>query len=224
MHARKAWKQRAVGAARGLKRSPRMLGAFLWMTTIVRLCAGILAVQDPSAPVDIVQAERYAEAALRAADAHRVDPWELIGVARLESRFRADEIGPDGKDCGIVQTRITGSRYSCRRLRRDVDIAFMEGARELAGYSASCRKHGDFDRCRLNRYNSGIRYARRGFHGRYWLRVLCFSQAARVGAPGGGCTEVKSRAAIARAMLRPRPGVRSRQRLYADARMPAAYP
>ncbi|MGZ3442509.1 MAG: hypothetical protein ACXVDD_23470, partial [Polyangia bacterium] len=144
------------------------------MTTILRLCAGILAVQDPSAPVDVAQATRYAEAALHAADAHQVDPWELIGVARNESRFRADEIGPDGKDCGIVQTRTTGSHYSCRQLRRSVDVAFMEGARELAGYGASCRKHADFDRCRLNRYNSGVRYARRGFHGHYWLRVLCF--------------------------------------------------
>ena len=33
---------------------------------------------------------------------------KAIGVARNESRFRAEEIGPDGKDCGIMQTRITG--------------------------------------------------------------------------------------------------------------------
>jgi hypothetical protein len=194
------------------------LSAFLWMTTIIRLCAGILAVQDPSAPVDVVQAERYAEAALHAADAHQVDPWELIGVARHESRFRADEIGPDGKDCGIVQTRTTGSHYSCQKLRRSVDVAFMEGARELAGYGASCRKHADFDRCRLNRYNSGVRYARRGFHGHYWLRVLCFTEAARAGAPAGGCLDVQSRAAIERAIFQPSPGAHSHERLYADAR------
>ncbi len=196
------------------------LGPVLWLATMLRLCAGILAVQDPSAPVDVTQAQRYAEAALHAANARQVDPWELIGVARNESRFRADEIGPDGKDCGIVQTRITGSRYNCRQLRHNVDIAFMEGARELAGYSASCRTHADFDRCRLNRYNSGNRYARRGFHGHYWLRVLCFTEAARAGAPGGGCVEVTSRAAIARAMYQPLPGQRSHERLYADARMP----
>ena len=120
-----------------------------------------------------------------------------------------------------MQTRITGSRYSCRRLRHDVDIAFLEGARELAQYSASCRGHADFDRCRFNRYNSGVRYARRGFHGHYWLRVLCFSEAARVGAPGGGCVNVQSRAAIARAMLRPLPGAAVPPRLYADARLVA---
>lgn len=197
------------------------LSAFIWMSTVLRLCAGILAVQDPSAPVAVAEAQRDAEAALHAADAYQVDAWELIGVARNESRFRADEIGPDGKDCGIVQTRITGSRYKCRQLRHSVDIAFMEGARELSGYSASCRKHSDFDRCRLNRYNSGFRYARRGVHGHYWLRVLCFTQAARAGAPGGGCLDVQSRAAIDRAILRPSPGARSHERLYADARIPA---
>jgi hypothetical protein len=178
------------------------------------MCAGILAIQDPSVPVDVPVAERYAEAALHAANARNVDPWELIGVARNESRFRADEIGPDGKDCGIVQTRITGSRFSCRQLRRNVDIAFREGARELAQYNASCRGHADFDRCRLNRYNSGFHYARSGFHGHYWLRVLCFTQAARAGAPGGGCLDVQSRAAIGRAILRPLPG-HSHKQLYA---------
>ena len=166
--------------------------------------------------VDAAQAERYAVAAMHAAAAHDVDPYELVGVARNESRFRADEIGPDGKDCGIVQTRITGSRYSCRRLRNDVEIAFMEGARELAAYRASCRTHADFDRCRLNRYNSGYRYARSGFHGHYWLRVLCFTEAARVGAPGGGCLDISSRAGIGRAIARPLPGSRSYERLYAD--------
>lgn len=198
------------------------LSAFVWISSIIRLCAGILAVQDPSAPVDVVQAQQYARAAMHAAAAHEIDPWELIGVARNESRFRADEIGPDGKDCGIVQTRTTGSRYSCRTLRRNVDIAFMEGARELAGYSASCRNHGDFDRCRLNRYNSGVRYARRGFHGHYWLRVLCFTEAARAGAPGGGCATVQSRAGIDRALYRPAPGSRTRDRLYAAALSPSA--
>ena len=185
---------------------------------IIRLCAGILATQDPSAPVDVADAGHYAHAALHAANARNVDPWELIGVARNESRYRSDEIGPDGKDCGIVQTRITGSHSSCRRLRHDVDIAFAEVARELAQYNASCRGHADFDRCRFNRYNSGFRYARRGFHGHYWLRVLCFAQAARSGAPGGGCVDVKSRAAIETAMLRPLPGTHAHERLYADAR------
>ena len=97
----------------------------------------------------------------------------------------------------------------------------MEGARELAGYSASCRNHADFDRCRLNRYNSGVRYARRGFHGHYWLRVLCFTEAARAGESGGGCLDVQSRRGIDRAIRRPPPGRPVRTRLYADARMPS---
>src|SRR5262249_32741217 len=148
-----------------------------------RLAAGILAIQDPSAPVDAAEAQQFAQAAVAAGEAYDVDPWEIVGVARNESLFRVDEIGPDGKDCGIMQTRVTGSRYSCRRLRHDVQIAFMEGARELSAYRASCRGHADFDRCRFNRYNSGNHYLRHGFHGRYWLRVMCFTRAARAGDP-----------------------------------------
>ena len=173
------------------------------MSLASQLAAGILATQDPGVSVQPSQAAEYAQAAIAAADAYRVDPWELIGMARLESRFRVDEIGPDGKDCGIVQTRVTGSRYTCRRLRSNVELAFMEGARELAGYNASCRGRADFDRCRFNRYNSGVHYARQGFHGHYWLRAMCFAQAARTGEPGGGCNEVQSRRAIARAIQRP---------------------
>jgi hypothetical protein len=118
-------------------------------------------------------------------------------VARVESRFRTDEVGPDGKDCGIMQTRVTGSRYKCRELRRNVGIAFAEGAGELAAYRDSCRGHSDFDRCRFNRYNSGVRYAR------HWLRVKCFSEAARAGEPGAGCLDVRSRGAMAHAIHKP---------------------
>jgi hypothetical protein len=177
-------------------------GFLLQLVLTARLATGILAVQDPSVPLDTTQAQEYAEAAMAAGGAYGVDPWELVGVARNESLFRADEVGPDGKDCGIMQTRVTGSRYSCRRLRNDYRLGFLEGARELAAYRTTCRKHADFDRCRLNRYNSGVHYARRGFHGHYWLRVLCFTRAARAGEPGGGCVEVHSRQAIAGAMRR----------------------
>lgn len=175
----------------------------LWLVTVLRLTLGILAVQDPSAPVDLEKAQRYAAAAMRAGQAYGVDPWELIGVARNESRFRPHEIGPDGKDCGIMQTRITVSRYSCGKLRRDVQVAFMEGARELAAYRKSCRAHRDFDRCRFNRYNSGIRYAKKGVHGRYYLRVLCYADAARRGESGARCRDA-------------RPGTRQ---LFAEARV-----
>jgi len=204
--------------------SPRVFGTrleppwsmvlLLHLATVARLAAGMLAVQDPAASVDPARAQAYAAAALAAADAHQIDPFELVGVARVESRFRADEVGSDGKDCGIMQTRVTGSRYKCRELRRNVAIAFSEGARELAAYRDSCRGHRDFDRCRFNRYNSGVRYSRTGFHGSYWLRVKCFSEAARAGEPGAGCLDVRSRGAMARAIHKPyRSG-----KLYAAAR------
>ena len=178
------------------------LDLLLQLVLTARLAAGIVAIQDPSVPIDATQARELAQAALAAADRYDVDAWELVGVARNESLFRVDELGPDGKDCGIMQTRTTGSRYSCRRLRHDFQIAFLEGARELAAYRDSCRGHADFDRCRFNRYNSGVHYLRHGFHGRYYLRVLCFTHAAQAGEPGGGCAEIDSRHAMAGAMHR----------------------
>ena len=47
-------------------------------------------------------------------------------------------------------------------------------------YSKACHGHPDFDRCRLNHYNSGVHYAKSGFHGAYWLRVQCFEKAAEL--------------------------------------------
>src|SRR5438093_7016734 len=181
-------------------------GVWFYFASTLQLSSGILAIQDPAVTVDPARAQAYAEAVVAAAALYHLDPWELVGVARNESSFRVDDLGPDGKDCGIMQTRVTGSRYSCHKLRHDFRLGFLEGARELAGYRAMCRQHADFDRCRFNRYNSGIHYARSGFHGHYWLRVLCFTEAARAGQPGGGCSEVQSRRAIARAIRRPAPG------------------
>jgi len=94
-------------------------------------------------------------------------------------------------------------------LRRSYRLGFLEGARELSEYQASCRGHGDFDRCRFNRYNSGTRYARKGWAGRYWLRVLCYTQAAHVGATGEHCVSVASRAAVTRAVARDRENARA---------------
>jgi hypothetical protein len=196
---------------------PMLLGALLSVTSVAQLAAGIVATQDPGVAVSPTRAEHYAEAAIKAADVYHVDAFELIGVAREESRYRADEIGPDGKDCGIMQTRITGSRYKCRQLRNDFQLGFMEGARELAHYRDSCRHNSDFDRCRFNRYNSGVHYLRRGFHGHYWLRVMCFAEAARAEAPGGGCLEVPSRRAIARAIRKPPRGHEHQAKLLAAA-------
>ena len=70
-------------------------------------------------------------------------------------------------------------------------------------YGAACRGHADFDRCRLNHYNSGVRYAKRGVHGAYWLRVQCFAEAARAGVTvGQSCRHVMGRGDIARALRR----------------------
>jgi hypothetical protein len=167
---------------------------------VARLAAGILAISDPSLPVRPHDAFAYAAAATDAAQRYGVDPWELVAVARNERSFREDDIGPDEKDCGITQTRVTGSKYSYRPLRRSYRLGFMEGARELSAYAAACRGHADFDRCRFNRYNSGVRYATRGWAGHYWLRVLCFTQSARVRTQGERCLEVTSRKGIARVL------------------------
>lgn len=177
----------------------------LWPIYVLRLAAGILAIQSPSVPVNPERATAWAAAAAYYGLMSGEDPFELIGLARNESDFSSNVVGPDGKDCGLTQTRVTFSRYTCRQLQRDDRLAFKEAVRELSEYRRSCRYARDFDRCRLNRYNSGVRYARTGEHGRYWLRVTCFAEAARaLVTPGNECRRVKSREDIAR-LLRESP-------------------
>jgi hypothetical protein len=123
--------------------------------------------------------------------------------------------GPDGKDCGLTQTRVTITKFSCKQLRHSYWLAFQEAAREMKEYGHACRAHADFDRCRLNHYNSGVRYAKHGFHGAYWLRVQCFTQAARAGITvGQSCRRVRGRGDIARVL---RHGIPRRRDLMATA-------
>jgi len=173
------------------------------LATWMQLTAGIYAIQAPGVPMTVDRAARYATAATVHGTRAGIDPYELVGIARNESDFIEDIKGPDGKDCGLTQTRITISKYSCKQLRRSYWLAFQEAAREMKEYGDACRGHADFDRCRLNRYNSGVHYARRGFHGAYWLRVQCFAAAARAGVDvGQGCRQVTGRGDIARAIRR----------------------
>jgi hypothetical protein len=180
----------------------------LFLALVLRVATGALAIQSPEAPLDASRATAYAVAASFAGQRAGVDPFELVAVARNESDFVEDARGPDGKDCGLTQTRITITRYSCRQLRSSYWLAFREAARELGEYARACAGHADFDRCRLNHYNSGARYARRGVHGAYWLRVACFAQAARAGAAvGSACRRAVGRRDIGRIVRRasPRP-------------------
>jgi hypothetical protein len=175
----------------------------LWPAYVLRLAAGILAIQNPSSPISVERATAYAVAAVYHGFRAGVDPYELVGIARNESDFEERQIGPDGKDCGLTQTRVTNSRYTCNQLRRSYWLAFAEASREMAEYRYACRAAPDYDRCRLNRYNSGVRYARTGPHGRYWLRVSCFADAARHQViPGRACRRVKSQTQIARVVDR----------------------
>lgn len=144
---------------------------------VLKLIAGIQAIQPD--PLPLSRAAAYARAAAYHGARRGVDPFELVALARHESDFREQAEGPDHLDCGLTQTRVLYSRYSCDELKRSPWLAFGEAAREMAQNQLACAGHADFDRCRLNRYNSGGRYARRGFHGRYYLRVGCFAEAAR---------------------------------------------
>jgi transglycosylase-like protein with SLT domain len=174
-------------------------GAFL--SLVLRLAAGILAIQDPAVPVAPSDALAWATAAAYHASSHGLDPFELIGIARNESDFKPDTVSLDGKDCGMTQTRTTFSRYRCRQLRADTWLAFEEAARELTENQERClrRAKGDVTRCRLNSYNSGVHYARSGWSGGYWLRVSCFTEAARLAiTPVADCRRVGSRGDIER--------------------------
>jgi hypothetical protein len=180
------------------------------MAYVLRLAAGILAIQNPNAPLASGRAIQYASAAAYHGFAAGVDPYELVAIARNESDFEEGQIGPDGKDCGLTQTRITNSKYTCTQLRHSYWLAFKEAAREMSEYRNACRNAIDYDRCRINRYNSGVRYARTGTRGRYWLRVLCFAEAARGGVvPGRACRRVHTHREIARIVGHSRPRVAS---------------
>jgi hypothetical protein len=172
-----------------------------FLVLVVRLAAGILSIQSPRAPVTPDQAFAWATAAAFHAHRSNLDAFELIGIARNETDFRPWLVGPDGKDCGLTQTRVTYSKYKCRELKRDAWLAFEEAARELRENQKRCLKRARWDltRCRINSYNSGVRYAKKGRAGGYWLRVTCFAEAARAGvAPVGDCRKVRSRGQIAR--------------------------
>lgn len=173
----------------------------LYLSLVLRVAAGIVAIQAPSEPVSLPRAISYAVAATYHGERAGIDPFELVAIARNESDFVENMRGPDGKDCGLTQTRITITKYSCRQLLRSYWLAFQEAAREMREYGAACRGHADYDRCRLNHYNSGARYARHGFHGAYWLRVQCFADAARSGVPIKNlCRSVRGRGDIRRAI------------------------
>jgi hypothetical protein len=177
----------------------------VYLALVLRVAAGAFAIQSPGAPLSMPRAIDYAAAATYHGVHAGVDPFELVAIARNESDFVQNQRGPDGKDCGLTQTRVTVSRYSCRQLLRSYWLAFGEAARELSEYARACRGRPDYDRCRLNHYNSGSHYARRGVHGAYWLRVSCFAQAARAGVRvGSACRKVRGRRDIARVLERHR--------------------
>jgi hypothetical protein len=164
----------------------------LFIGLVTRLAAGIMAVQAEHRPVPPAEALSWAVSAAVHAGQLGVDPFELVGIARNESDFRPRRVGPDGKDCGLLQTRVTYSRYRCGQLRADPGKAFEEGARRLADYDRHCRKTRPS-------YNQGYRYRTAGHKGAYWLRVSCFAQAAREGvSPRGDCRKARAPADIAR--------------------------
>jgi hypothetical protein len=194
------------------------IATVLKLAALMKLTAGVYAIQAPGVPITVTRAANYAVAATFHGERAGVDPYELVAIARNESDFVESMRGPDGKDCGLLQTRTTITRYSCKQLLRSYWLAFQEGAREMKEYAQSCHDHSDFDRCRLNRYNSGVRYAKRGFHGAYWLRVKCFEGAAQKGiAVGQSCRHVRGRGDIARALARQR-----RELMVARAAPPAS--
>jgi len=187
------------------------LATFSWhyFALVLRVAAGTMAIQAPEVPVSPQRAINYAAAAIYHGERAGVDPFELVAIARNESDFVENIRGPDGKDCGLTQTRITITKYSCKQLRHSYWLAFQEAAREMKEYAHACRGHADFDRCRLNHYNSGVHYAKHGFHGAYWLRVACFADAARHEiSVGQSCRRVRSRGDIARALHRGIPRTR----------------
>ncbi|HEY7956144.1 MAG TPA: hypothetical protein VII38_12670 [Polyangia bacterium] len=193
----------------------------LYLSLVLHVAVGVWSIQSPGVPVSAERAADYAVAATYHGERAGVDPFELVAIARNESDFAMHLRGPDGKDCGLTQTRITVSRYSCRQLLRSYWLDFKEAAREMSEYARACRGHGDYDRCRFNHYNSGARYARHGFHGAYYIRVTCFAEAARAGLRvDDHCRHARGRRDIARILRRAVP--RAKPALMAASDVPAS--
>ena len=68
-----------------------------FLALVLRLAQGILAVQAEHARVDPADALRWGTAAAYHAEQAGLDPFELIGIARNESDFRPELVGPDGR-------------------------------------------------------------------------------------------------------------------------------
>ena len=82
------------------------------LAALMRLTAGIYAIQAPGVPMTVEKAAQYAVAATVHGTRAGIDPYELVGIARNESDFIETMVGPDGKDCGLTQTRITITKYT----------------------------------------------------------------------------------------------------------------
>lgn len=145
-----------------------------------RLVAGVTAIRDSGWKLSAKRTLKIAKAALFASKKTGVDPFLLVGLARMESDFRplvlinADCQGKRPRfrgqycyaDCGITQHHVRGSWYyvhnECRRLRRDFKRSFLKSAKEIASHKVWCKSHMRFDRrlrrCVLNRYNQGTFY------------------------------------------------------------------
>src|SRR4051812_2677822 len=129
------------------------MSAETYIVLILKLIVGIQAIHPGRAPMPARRAAMYAQAAAYQGLRKNVDPFDLIGLARNESDFNDRRLAPDGLACGMTQTRITYSRYTCQQLQSSPSLAFAEAARELSHNAKRCTGQADYDRCRMNRYN-----------------------------------------------------------------------
>ena len=96
------------------------------LAALMNLTAGIYAIQAPGVPLKLERAAQYAVAATYHGERAGIDPYELVAIARNESDFIETMTGPDGKDCGLTQTRVTITKFSCKQLRHSYWLAFQE--------------------------------------------------------------------------------------------------
>jgi len=144
------------------------------------------ALKTKGIPVSDDKVQRYADAILKAAQQHDVDPYMLVALARIESNFTG-AIRPDyrctqpgstycAQDCGITQQNFAGHprwvKARCQQVRADPEESFRLAAEEIARHAVWCRDKQHLDkipeRCILNRYNGGPYYRREEQCRRSW--------------------------------------------------------
>jgi hypothetical protein len=148
------------------------------LPTEAAIVTAITKLEAKGSPISPENKARYAKAILAAATTHRIDPYLLVAIARVESDFtnaqRTDyrcklrNSSFCSQDCGITQQNVAGKPawvlLKCAQITKSPEASFDAAAEELAKHALVCSQKLHLDkipeRCILQKYNGGPAYRR----------------------------------------------------------------